>query len=298
MANPIMNQLSSENAGEHGWPARVAVLGVGLLGGSVAMAIRQASSRVQLVAWARSESKKTALSDSSVFDSVVSSVEEAVHQCDVVVVSSPVTHIAELVKEAGRHTAEDCLITDVGSTKEGIVRCVDKDSVCRERFVAAHPIAGSEKSGFQHARADLFHKKQIVLTPGSFVKERWIAKARDFWCRTGGGTQEMTPKDHDTHLAAISHVPHLVSSLVAKVTPVEARALAGSGWSDITRVAAGDPEMWTAICQENREAISRELDRVRQEMDRLQQIVDNADDATLQGWLAEAQKIKQRTPPS
>ena len=108
----------------------------------------------------------------------------------------------------------------------------------------------------------------------------------------------MTPKDHDTHLAAISHVPHLVSSLVAKVTPVEARALAGSGWSDITRVAAGDPEMWTAICQENREAISRELDRVRQEMDRLQQIVDNADDATLQGWLAEAQKIKQRTPPS
>ena len=294
-----MNELrSNENTGGTNWPARVAVLGVGLLGGSVAKALRELHPGVELVAWVRSKEKLADLSTLGIFDHVTDSLEASVRQCDVVVVASPVNHIAKLVREASLHCPANCLITDVGSTKLGIVDSVDQDPKARERFVAAHPIAGSEKTGIAHSRADLFVQKRILLTPGQYVDPKWLAKAHAFWGLTRGITQEMMPKDHDTHLAAISHVPHLLSSLVAKVAPSDARALAGSGWNDITRVAAGDPAMWTAICQENRTAISEELNRVREEFDRLQKIVDTADDASLQAWLAEAQEIKNTPPPS
>ena len=294
-----MNKLSSnKNTGGTQWPIRVAVLGVGLLGGSVAKALRRSNSEMELVAWARSDKKVADISSHEIFDQVTDSIQAAVDRCDVVVVASPVNHIAKIVKEANLYCSEDCLITDVGSTKYGIVQSIDQDPEARKRFVAAHPIAGSEKTGVGHSRADLFDQKRILLTPGQYVDPVWVQKAHVFWRLTGGITQEMMAKDHDTHLAAISHVPHLVSSLIAKVAPSDARALAGSGWNDITRVAAGDPAMWTAICQENRAAISEELERVRQEFDHLQMILDTTDDATLQAWLSEAQEIKNTTPKS
>jgi len=295
--NRMINQRSNDDAEVGQWPKRVAILGVGLLGGSVAMAIRRFNPKVELVAWARSDKKKSEFARLDLFNHIADSVDASVEHCDVVVVASPVNHIAELVGRASINSPATCLITDVGSTKLGIVQSVDCDRVARERFVAAHPIAGSEKTGVFHARDDLFDQKSILLTPGDFVSPRCVEKAHLFWRLTGGITQEMTPKDHDTHLAVISHVPHLVSSLVAKVAPPEARALAGSGWNDITRVAAGDPAMWTAICQENRAAISSELQRVREEFERLQKIVDTADDTALRAWLAEAQEIK-NTPHS
>ena len=298
LADNMTQQTSSKISGTSKWPVRVAVIGVGLLGGSVAKAIRRRLPEVQLVAWARSHQKKEELSKEGTFDEVFDDIQEVAADCDVVVVASPVTHIARLVSEIGRHSPPDCLVTDVGSTKLSIVESIEKDSHVRSRFVAAHPIAGSEKTGIEHAQSDLFDQKWIILTPGSHVAPKWLEKARSFWSLTGGIVQEMSPKAHDTHLAAISHVPHLVSSLVAKIAPAEARTLAGSGWRDITRVAAGDPGMWTAICQENRGAISAELNRVRQELEQLQRILDTGDDAKLQAWLTEAQNIKKHQTTS
>jgi prephenate dehydrogenase len=298
MARRMKKQRLSENSSSPQWPNRVAVLGVGLLGGSVAKSLRRANPDIHLVAWARSGAKASALAESGIFNQVCDSIEQSVDQCDVVVVASPVSHIARLVHEAAVYSPNHCLITDVGSTKLRIAEAVDEDPAACGRFVAAHPIAGSEKTGIEHAQEDLFDQKLILLTPGSRVTTPWIEKATLFWRLTGGIIREMTPKDHDTHLAAISHVPHLVSSLVAKVAPRAARGLAGSGWNDITRVAAGDPQMWTAICQENRAAISQELQRVREEFARLQQIIDEADDAQLHDWLAEAQNIKNNPPSS
>ena len=298
MARRMKKQRLIEISSNPRWPSRVAVLGVGLLGGSVAKSLRRAIPEIHLVAWARSEAKACELAESGIFDRVCDSVARSVAECDVVVVASPVSHIAGLVHEAAIHSPPDCLITDVGSTKLRIAEAVDEDPVACERFVAAHPIAGSEKSGVEHAREDLFDQKVVLLTPGRRVTTPWVERATLFWRLTGGVIREMTPKDHDTHLAAISHVPHLVSSLVAKVAPRAARGLAGSGWNDITRVAAGDPKMWTAICQENRAAISQELQRVHRELTRLQQIIDEADDAQLQAWLAEAQDMKNNPPSS
>ena len=295
MARRMKKQRLSENSSSPQWPNRVAVLGVGLLGGSVAKSLRRANPNIHLVAWARSAAKASALAESGVFNQVCDSIEQSVDQCDVVVVASPVSHIARLVHEAAVHSPNHCLITDVGSTKLRIAEAVDEDPAACGRFVAAHPIAGSEKTGIEHAQEDLFDQKLILLTPGSRVTTPWIEKATLFWRLTGGIIREMTPKDHDTHLAAISHVPHLVSALVAKLPAHDARPLVGSGWQDITRVAAGDPEMWTAICQENREAILDELERFSKELDQLRQLLGRPDSDQLTAWLAEAKQLKHQS---
>jgi prephenate dehydrogenase len=229
-------------------------------------------------------------------DEIAMSVPQVCQDCDVVVVAAPVDRIAELVVEAAASSPPGCLITDVGSTKAGIVAAVSTHPIASEKFVAAHPIAGSEKTGPEHARANLFDGKPIVLTPDATTDRALCEKADRFWRLTGGLTREMQAGEHDAHLAAISHMPHLVSALVARMAHPQARPLVGSGWTDMTRIAAGDPDLWTAICRENRGAIREELQRFADELRRLQKILDDHDDDALRSWLAEAQRVRQQSP--
>ncbi len=212
---------------------------------------------------------------------------------DVIVVATPVDRIAAMVIEAAKHCPDDCLITDVGSTKAGIVAAIDADQKAAAKFVAAHPIAGSEKSGCDHAIETLFDGKVVVVTPSDQTSNEMIDAARSFWSMTGANVLTMTPAEHDDHLAAVSHVPHLMSSLIARMVPDQARPLVGSGWQDITRVAAGDPEMWLAICQENRPAIINELTRLAGELDQMRTFVSTSNDEKLLQWLAEAKQSKE-----
>ena len=277
------------------WPRRVAVLGVGLLGGSVALAIRRVRPQTTLVGFARSAEKRERLRSIGMVDIAVDSIEASCRDCDAIVVATPVDRIAAMVIEAAAVCATDCLITDVGSTKAGIVTAVSADPAASRKFIAAHPIAGSEKSGDQHASATLFDGKVVVLTPTDRAAEDLLEKADHFWRLTGGVTLPMQAGEHDAHLAAVSHVPHLVSALVARMADPEARPLVGSGWQDITRVAAGDPTLWTAICRENRTAIGQQLERLATELDQLRGLIDEQDDETLRSWLAEAKRVKEQT---
>ncbi len=277
------------------WPRRVAILGVGLLGGSVGLALRRQLPEVEIVGTSRSGSRRNLAVGCGAVDRATESIEEACRDCDVVVVASPVNRIADMVIQSARFSPSDCLITDVGSTKAGIVAAVEKDPQAKSRFVAAHPIAGSEKTGVENAVANLFDEKVIIVTPGAETDPALAEKADRFWQRTGGRTIRMSPADHDTHLASVSHVPHLVSALVARMTDPQVHNLTGTGWRDITRVAAGDPNLWTAICQENRAAISDELQRLATCIDDLRQIIDTGRDEDLFRWLEEAKKRKEQT---
>ena len=275
------------------FPKRVAVIGAGLLGGSVALSLRRALPQTEFVAFARNEWKRKAATDSGIFDVAFTSIEETVRDCDVVVVASPVNHIANIVCEVAELTSPDCLITDVGSTKAGIVAEVEMHHLASRKFIAAHPIAGSEKTGLEHSEATLFDGKTIVITPGNVADPVMLVRAISFWQATGGQTLHMTPTDHDTHLAAVSHVPHLMSCLVALRADEDARPLAGSGWRDITRVAAGDPSMWVAICQENRAAIAKELAVVRESLQQLCEFIEDADDEALRQWFIAAKEVRE-----
>ena len=275
-------------------PRRVAILGVGLLGGSVAHSLRRRLPEITIVGTGRTEEKRQHLLRSGAVDVAVESVQHACRGCDVVVVATPVDRIAQLVIQAAEVSPPHCLITDVGSTKTSIVNAVNRVPDAAQKFIAAHPIAGSEKTGVAHARENLFDGKTIILTPGEMTSPTLTDQCDRFWQLTGGRTIRMVPEDHDRYLATVSHVPHLVSAVVARMAGQPARLLVGSGWRDITRVAAGDPALWTAICRENRSAIRRELARVGEEITKLQSCLADADDEALQQWLAEAQKIRQQ----
>lgn len=277
------------------WPRRVAILGVGLLGGSLGLALRRAVPEIEIVGTSRNAHRRALAIDRGAVTEATESVAEACRECDVVVVCSPVDRIAAMVIEAADHAAADCLITDVGSTKKGIVEAVARQPAAMNRFVAAHPIAGSEKTGVENASASLFDGRVIILTPQD-QEESWRTTAAEcFWRLTGGRIVTMSPQDHDAHLASVSHVPHLMSALVAKMASPEARGLVGTGWRDITRVAAGDPTLWTAITSENRVAISTELAKLAAAVDELRKKIDGGSEDELFRWLTEAKEIKEQT---
>ncbi len=277
------------------WPKRVSIIGVGLLGGSVALAIKQAMPQCQIVGFSRTAKKREFLLQAGIVDRTADTVQAACEHADVVVVASLVDQIATIAKQAAAVTNEQCLITDVGSTKATIVTETEDCPITTSKFVAAHPIAGSEKTGAENATADLFKGKVVVLTPSKLTPSEQVRRATDFWQLTGGKVIRISPQDHDTFLAAVSHVPHLVSAAVSRLTPSQAGDLVGSGWRDITRVAAGDPDLWTAICQENRAAIISELSRIIADMNDLKAFLERKDDRALTKWLADAKTTKDNT---
>ena len=280
----------------HDWPRRVTILGVGLLGGSVGMAIKRSCASAEVVGYSRTEQKRELAIQCGAVDRTADSIPAACEGADVVIVASLVDQIAPMAIDAAAATDEHCLITDVGSTKATIVQCVAQDAVAHRKFVAAHPIAGSEKTGVTHASKTLFDQKVIVLTPSDDTAPERTQRAKQFWQLTGGTIMQLSPAQHDAYLAAVSHVPHLVSAALCQTLPLQAGSLVGSGWRDITRVAAGDPSLWAAICAENRQAISSELQRLIAELQGLAQMLEKQDDAGVQQWLADAKRSKESVP--
>jgi prephenate dehydrogenase len=274
------------------WPQRIAILGIGLLGGSTALAIRRAQPSVVIHGWSRRKATCDEAVSARVIDTKFDSAEEACRDCDVVVVAAPVDMIPSLVISALESSPDECLVTDVGSTKARIVETVCEHQLAARKFVPAHPIAGREKSGVAYALADLFDQRTVVLTPHTNTDANAIDRAKMFWELTGARVSEMDAERHDMLLAATSHVPHLVSSAVASRLPDDGIPLVGSGWMDITRVAAGDPGMWVAICNENREAICAELRQFAKTVQELMEFLNRADDSQLLLWLAQAKAIR------
>jgi prephenate dehydrogenase len=265
---------------------------VGLLGGSVGLSLRR--SGIHVVGYSRRPEGCRAAVEAGAIDEGCTQLEQACEGSDCVVVAAPVDKIAELAAAAADCLEPHALITDVGSTKARITEeLLQRWPVAAARFVAAHPIAGSEKTGVEHATASLLDGKVVVLTPHPGLSTDVVERAEAFWRQAGGTVVRMSPHEHDRHLAAISHVPHLLASLLANFPEAESLPLVGSGWQDMTRVAAGDPGMWTAICQHNRHAIVQQLDRFAAELAELRTRVAGPDPAELMRWLEAAKRRKQ-----
>src|SRR5262249_6015487 len=161
----------------------------------------------------------------------------------------------------------NALLIDAGSTKRGIVGSVTNHVHPSVRFVGAHPLTGSEKGGPQHARADLFDDRMTILTPTERTSAETLASGRTFWESLGCRTVTMTPDEHDQILAFTSHLPHLVSAALAGTLAPEWRSYCASGFRDVTRLAAGDPDMWAAILMQNSDHVTAALDRLQARLD-------------------------------
>jgi prephenate dehydrogenase len=239
--------------------AKLAIVGVGLIGGSVSLAARKRKVARRVLGVGRnSEALRRTLAAGIVEE--ISSDLTAAAAADVVVFCTPVDLIPSQVVAVAPHCRSGTLLTDAGSTKAALVREVRERLPAGVAFVGAHPLAGSEKQGAEHASADLFQDRLVVLTPCP-ADDPALGHAVAFWQALGARTRIMSPEEHDRGVALTSHLPHLASAALAGILPPELAGLTATGFRDATRLAAGDPRLWTAIFQANRcpllEALAR-----------------------------------------
>lgn len=278
-------------------PQKVTVIGVGLLGGSIGLAIRHRWPDAEVIGVARRpDTRQEALAAGAV--TVASDdLPSACADADLVIICTPVSKIARQAVLAAGASPPGALITDVGSTKAAIARGVDEDPLASSKFVPSHPIAGSEKSGPKHARADLLADRLVVVTPTDRTDPQRLADVGSFWQQLGARVTQLTPERHDEIFAAVSHVPHLVAAVLASIISGDALPMVGSGWRDTTRVAAGDPEMWTAICQQNAPAILGALEVFTGQLRRLTLAIEQQDASQIRELLARAKTIRDQLAP-
>jgi prephenate dehydrogenase len=243
----------------------VAILGPGLLGGSIALALREdPETNVRL--WARRTEALEEARGLAVADLVTGSVEEAVEGADTVVLCVPVGAMEGVLRQALPKLSPSALVTDVGSVKRSVCEVLAPLLAERALFVGSHPMAGSEKAGLAAARADLFVNAVCILTPEpGQTKTAACERAEVFWTRLGCRVRSLSPQTHDEVCALISHLPHLTAAALVQNVAVacpEAFGFCGPGFRDSTRIASGLPSMWTEILSSNRGAVAGSLRRL------------------------------------
>jgi prephenate dehydrogenase len=267
----------------------VGIVGVGLIGGSIGLALRARGLAERVVGIGRSLKRLEEAKALGAIDQGLTDPTWGLSGAEVVVVCTPVTRIAEDVATAARAAGSEVLITDAGSTKQQIVEDVERDLLARAVFVGAHPIAGSEKTGVAHAQADLFENRTCVLTPTVRTPVDHLRRARAFWGALGCRLIETAPASHDEVLALTSHLPHVVAAALAGSVPPSILPLAGGAYRDGTRVAAADPALWAGILLANRGPVLDAIDRFGRILDAYRTALAAGDAAQLQDlWRLQA----------
>ncbi|MEQ8848535.1 prephenate dehydrogenase/arogenate dehydrogenase family protein [Botrimarina sp.] len=266
---------------------RLAVVGVGLIGGSVAAAARRRGLAERVVGVVRSAERIGRVEACDLVDEVTADLAAGCRDADLVVIATPVGTIAALALEAAEHASADAVLTDGGSTKAGIVAHVTRRC---PRFVGAHPLAGDHRTGPEAARHDLFDGAVTVLTPTDDNPDDAVGAARRFWEALGSRVVTTTPERHDELLALTSHVPHVAAAAVAATTPADAMPLAATGWADTTRVAGGSPDLWREILLANPGPIAAGLRRLATEIEAYAAALDRRDADALQRLLTEGKR--------
>ena len=236
------------------------VVGVGLLGGSVALAARQRGIVRRVIGVGRTVPRLAQAREAGLLDAISTDLVAAAEQADLLIFATPVNLIVAGVREVASACRSGTLITDVGSTKAHLCRELSAGLPNSATFIGSHPLAGSEKQGWEHARADLFDGRVCVVTPTETSCRNEVARLTAFWQAIGMSVVEMSPEAHDCALAQTSHVPHVIASALARTLADENRTLAATGFADTTRIAAGDPNVWVPILLDNRDAVLASLD--------------------------------------
>lgn len=277
---------------------KLVIFGVGLIGGSLALALKRSMPQLHIVGVGRpGESLQNAL-DLGVINELNTFAEQAMYDADIAIIAVPVAQTPNVLKSIAPHVGANTVITDVGSTKSDVINYAEAilgDQF--SQFVPGHPIAGAEKSGVTAARADLFDGKNIVLTPTPLTDTLARDKVRNMWAEAGANVTEMPAKQHDQIFAAVSHLPHLlafalVDDLAARPNAEELFAFAASGFRDFTRIAGSSPEMWRDISLANRTALLEELEAYQASLIQLHTLLENRDAKGLQSLFEKASQVR------
>jgi len=265
------------------------VVGVGLIGGSIAAASRKRKLARRVVGLGRSAAKLRGAVDRGILDEAFDDPKR-IGNVDLVVVCTPVDRIAADIRRLAEILPANCLYTDAGSVKESICRSLAETPA--GSFVGGHPLAGSEKTGWEHSDADLFEGKLCVVTPTGSEPPDDVARVEEFWKGLGMQVRRMSPQDHDTALALTSHLPHLVAAALAAQLTEEMRPFAARGFKDTTRIAGGDPDLWTAIFSANAGPLRAHLTDYARMLERFADALDRQDPASLRNLLETGQSAR------
>lgn len=276
-----------------------AIIGIGLIGGSLALALKEQGIAEYICAVEKNEENLQMALASGAIDTG-SSLPEAVKDADLVVLATPVGSMTSLFEQLKKYLKPGAVVTDVGSTKQSIVEQAE-ETLCNNLFIGGHPMAGSENTGFGGADPYLFENAFYILTPTPKTDPTALNLIKWLVGAIGGVVMEMSPQEHDLITAAISHLPHFVAvSLVAAVAglPVgdKAMTLAAGGFRDTTRIAAGNPEMWRDIFLSNSDRLLDVLKYFRAALDDMQTALLNKDTEKIMGMLSGASKIRKELP--
>jgi prephenate dehydrogenase len=276
----------------------VAVLGVGLIGGSFAMALRRAGGVTRIIGADRDREALERAAAMGVIDTAEESVAEAVKEAELIVVAVPVRAMGPVLHAVARAMPPQAVVTDAGSTKAEVVRAAEEAMGERiARFVPGHPIAGRETSGVESAIPDLFRGARVVLAPTATTAPDALEAVRLCWEACGARVTQLSPERHDQVFAAVSHLPHLlafalVSEILSRPDGAELFGFAGGGFRDFTRIAASSPEMWRDIALANRSALLEEIDRYAARLAVFRELVDKGDGPGLQRLMTEARNAR------
>ena len=279
---------------------RVAVIGVGLIGGSFSLAIKEQKLCRHVVGAGRSAANLKIALGRGVIDAVAPDAAAAVRKADLVLVAAPVAQFEKIFLAIGPHLAPDCLVMDAGSTKRDVVAAARRGLGNRlARFVPAHPIAGAEHSGAAAANPGLFRDRRVVLTPLKQNRKRDVDAIAALWSSIGARVSRMTPAAHDKVFAAVSHLPHLLAyALVDDVSrrrnAAQLFGYAAGGFRDFTRIASSHPEMWRDICVANSDQLLKEVVRFSLVLERLKKLLKKKDAAALERLFANARAARER----
>ena len=278
---------------------RLAIVGVGLLGGSVAKAVRAQALAREIVGVGRDLARLGPALRDGALDRVTTDLAEGVAGADRILLAAPVLANETLLPRVWRAASPGAVLTDVGSTKRGIVAAADRLAAGRPEvhFVGSHPMAGSEKSGYAVARVDLFRGATVVVTPTESSDAAAAKGVGEFWAALGARVVVLEPAAHDRAVAAISHLPHVAAwalvDAVARFEP-DALSIAARGFKDTTRIAASDPEVWREILLDNREAVRGSLAAFRGALDDLEALIESGDGVALTAYLARMKTARER----
>ena len=266
---------------------QVAIIGVGLIGGSIGLGLLNRIMAKSVVGIGRNAERLQRAVDIGAISRFTTDVSEGVADADVVVVCTPVGSIVDFVVAAAQAAPADVLITDGGSTKRQIVQEVQQRLGEKNVFVGSHPMAGSEQTGAEFADADLYVDRDVILTPTAETKHDLVDRCQEFWATLMAEVHIMSPDEHDSVVASISHSPHVMAALLSAATPENHLPFASTGWNDTTRVAAGNVEMWQQIIQQNKASLQTSLARLQGLLERFSKALDTDDVATIRRLLEE-----------
>ena len=285
--------LQSEQSIKH-----LAIIGVGLIGGSFARAMRSSGVAQQISGYGRNEANLKTAVQLGVIDDYSLDIKEVVKDADLIFIATPVGSIQKIFSEIKDHIKADAIITDAGSTKANVIHAAETVfAEPPENFVAGHPIAGTENSGVESSFANLYHDHRVILTPADYTNPQAVEFVTRLWQAAGAHVVIMEAEHHDQVLAATSHLPHLLAfSLVNTLTTLDEKQEifenAAGGFRDFTRIASSDPSMWQDICLANKEALLEHLQHFMGELDQIKTALENSDGEFLKQSFARAKQSR------